>query len=429
MKDRLITLVGGLFALYLVISLLVPPSQPDYASYPLSIDRDQHGLALLYEWLGNNNIPLHSSRQRYDDLASQAKMSDVGNIMIISLPLKIEAREEELSSLRQWIAQGNTVLILAAHGDSPNWAASHQINNRYPSFPLLSSLGFNISFDLKDDATDENSQEDDKVKSLYKAINPSEATNQTLIPAGINNPAIQSVMVKRRQSKQVNWILSPRERPRASRVLLAEAENQDAAAMWQVRIGSGNIIVSRYADLFSNHWLEKAHNARLFDTLLLQHLAEDGFVIFDDMHQGLTELYNPDAFYSDPRLHNTLWFLFGFWLLYLIGHSNKLAPPLDKPRQTHAADFIRAMGGLFARRLSNATTALGLMRAFFNEVRRQYGLPLNSEPVWELLSEAPRINQQQLLALQACYTTAQENKKQNLIKLHNHLRHSRKSLL
>ena len=428
MKDRLITLFGGLFALYLVITLLIPPSQPDYASYPLTIDRDQHGMALLYEWLGKNNILLHSSRQRYDDILSQAKIPDDGNLMVISLPLKMQARKAEIASLRQWIAQGNTVVILAAHSDSPAWVASKQNSRSNSNFPLLSSLGFNISVDVKSETSDEDKDEE-KIQSLYNAIKATEPSEASIVATGINNPAIKSVIVKQRQSKQEKWILSPRESKRGSRVLLAESKNKDSAALWQISIGSGNLIVSRYADLFSNRWLTKGDNARLFDTLLQQHLAEDSYVLFDDMHQGLTELYDSDAFYSDSRLHNTLWFLLGFWLLYLIGHSNRLAPPLSETRKHHAADFIRAIGGLFARRLSNATTALGLIRAFFNEVRQQYGLPMNSEPVWQLLDDAPRIDKQQLVSLQTAYNTAQQDKKQNLIKLHNQLRNTRKSLL
>lgn len=430
MKERLVTLFGGLFALYIVISLLTPPSQPDYASYPLTVDRDQHGLALLYEWLADNKVPLHSLRQRYDDIQGLAKIPDTGNVMIISLPLKIEARKEEISSLRQWIALGNTVIILAAHGDSPNWAASKRTNILYPSFSLLSSLGFNISTKIDtDDAEDDEKTEVNNIDSLYKALKASEITEGALASAGINNPSLQSILVMQRAVNDLSWKLSSREYARGSRVLLTESENNQIAAMWQVRIASGNAIISRYADLFSNQWLSKGDNARLFDTLMQQHLGENGYVLFDDMHQGLTELYNPDAFYSDSRLHNTLWFLFGFWLLYLVGYSNRLAPPLTSPRKAHAADFIRVIGGLFARRLSNATTAVGLIQAFFNEVRQQYGLPMNSEPVWDLLDDAPRVNQQQLAALQTCYTRAQENKKQNLIKLHNQLRDTRKSLL
>jgi len=430
MKDRFITLVSGLFALYIVIALLAPPSEPDYASYPLSIDRDQHGLALLYEWLGKNNIPLHALRQRYDDISSLAKMPDVGNLIFISLPLKIEARQEEIASLRQWIAQGNTALLLVAHSDAPEWAPKNRNTLIYSNYPLLSALGFDISIDVdEEEDSEEDEKETDDAKSLYDAIKSSQPIETTLVPAAINNSLLKSVKVMQQPRQDTKWVLSPRETSRGSRILFSEIDNKASGALWQTRIGDGTVIISRYADLFSNNWLAKGDNARLFDTLLQQHRSDNGFVLFDDMHQGLTELYDPDAFYSDPRVHNTLWFLFSFWLLYLIGHSNRLAPPSTSPVKVHAADFIRAMGGLFARRLSNATAALGLIRAFFNEIRLQYGLPANGQPVWEILDNAPRIQQQQVIALQTHYKNAQENKKQNLVTLQNQLRETRKSLL
>jgi len=427
MRDRLITLLGGLFALYIVIALLTPPSQPDYTSHPLTTDRDRHGLALLFEWLGKNNIPLHSLRQRYDDLYGLAKTPDVGNLMVITLPLKIEARKEEMASLRQWIAQGNTVLLLIAHGDSPAWAPNNRGTFLNSKFPLLSSLGFNITPKLDNEDSEE--EDSKKVDSLYKAISSLEPVESSLHAAGINNPNLKSISVQQSTLKDINWVLSSREKMRGSRVLFTETKQDKSAAMWQVRIGSGNIIISRYADLFSNFWLARGDHAQLFDTLLQQHRSNNGYVLFDDMHQGLTELYDPEAFYSDPRLHNTMWFIFGFWLLYLVGRNNRLAPPVKMATKTHAADFVRAVGGFFARRLSNATTAQGLMRAFFNDIRQQHGLPLNSQPVWEILDKSPRVNKTQLLSLQSSYKNAQQHKKQNLVKLHNQLRDTRKSLL
>ena len=429
MKDRLITLLGGLFALYIVIALLSPPTQPDYLSRPLTTDRDQHGLALLFEWLGKNNIPLHALRQRYDDIQALAKIPEAGNIMLINLPFKIDARKEEMAQLRRWIAQGNTVLILTAHSDIPDWATANRSNILYSKFPLLTSLGFNIDIDVETNENDESTEEDDKAGSLYQSLKSPTPVESSLDAAGINNPSLKSISVRQSRLNDVEWTLSSRERARGSRVLFTDAENKKSPALWQVRIGSGNVIISRYTDLFSNYWLTKGDHARLFDTVLQQHRSEAGYVLFDDMHQGLTELYDPDAFYSDSRLHNTLWFLFGFWLLYLVGRSNRLAPPSKIAKKAHAADFIRAIGGLFARRISNATTAQGLIRAFFNEIRQQYHLPVNGQPIWTLLEDAPRISNNQLLDLQTAYKKSQQNKKQNLVKLHNQLRETRKSLL
>lgn len=429
MKDRLITLFGGLVALYIVIALLTPPSQTEHISRPLTIDKEQHGLALLYEWLAKSNIPVHPLRQRYSDVMSLAEIPDSGNFMLINLPLKITARKGEMATLRRWIAQGNTALILVAHGDFPKWAPGNRNKLLYAKYPLLSSLGFNIVIDQKNVETSEDSDNSEDIISIYQALKKQTLTEAPLEAAGINNPEIKSLTVQRFPLEKMSWQLAPRESQRGSRVLLTDNNDTHSPAMWQLRIGTGNIIVSRYADLFSNHWLSHGDHARLFDHLLRQHRTDDGYVLFDDMHQGLTALYDPDAFYSDPRLHNTLWFLFGFWLLYLIGRSNRLGPPAASAKKIHAADFIRAIGGLFARRLSNATTALGLIQAFFNQVRQQYGLPLNSQPVWELLESTPRINKTRLATIQQAYNNALQNKKQNLIHLHNQLRETRESLL
>lgn len=425
MKERLITLLGGLFALYIVVALLTPPSQPDYRSFPLTIDRDKHGLALLYEWLDKNKIPLHALRERYDDLFSQATLPDTGNLMIVSLPLKIDAQKKEIASLRQWVAEGNTLLLLVAHSDFPQWAPQQYRKLLFSNYPLLNAFGFNIRYTQPE--VDPNNTDD--IVALNKALASLEPDEGRLQVAGLNDPALKSILVRHYDLPTITWTLQARETARASRVLLTESVNPASAAMWQVRIGEGNLLVSRYADLFSNTWLAQGDHARLFADLLQQHRSNDGYVVFDDMHQGLTDLYDPDAFYSDPRLHNTLWFLFAIWLLYLIGRSNRLAPPPTTTPQKHAADFIRAVGGLFARRLSNATTALGLLEAFFNEVRQQYAMPMNNQPVWALLNEAPRVNNEAVTQLQTAYNQAQQNKKQNLVTLHNQLRDIRKSLL
>jgi len=423
MKDRLITLFGGLFALYIAIALLAPPSQPDFTSKPLSTDVNRHGLALLKDWLEQNKIPVHSLRRRYDEVPSLADLPDTGNLMLISLPEKIAASADERAALRHWLSQGNTLLVMVAHSDAPEWASESNFRMRYRTFKLLNTLGFNIrqpvNGDEDDNKRDQVSLDDFKLTQLE---------NASLVVTATMNSDIQKIAVDQTAYATQDWLLEPREDYRGTRTLLTETGNANTGAMWQARIGEGDAIISRYADLFSNAWLDEADNARLFSYLLQRHLGEDGYVLIDDMHQGLTDIYDPDAFYKDPRLHNTLWFLFGFWLLYLVGRTNRLAPPRNDASPAHAADFIRAMGGLFARRLSNPTTALGLLRHFFNEVRYQYGLPQNSQPVWDILDHAPRVAHEQIESLQQYWANAQHNKKQDLVKLHNQLRETRNRL-
>ena len=60
MKERLITFGGGLLALSIALALLIPASQPDFASYPLTTDKRKHGLALLFEWLQRRSEVIQS---------------------------------------------------------------------------------------------------------------------------------------------------------------------------------------------------------------------------------------------------------------------------------------------------------------------------------------------------------------------------------
>ena len=42
-------------------------------------------------------------------------------------------------------------------------------------------------------------------------------------------------------------------------------------------------------------------------------------MIIDDAHQGLVSFYDPDKFFGDSRLHRTLLWLLGLWLVFVLG--------------------------------------------------------------------------------------------------------------
>ena len=48
-------------------------------------------------------------------------------------------------------------------------------------------------------------------------------------------------------------------------------------------------------------------------------LGANGRVIIDDAHQGLVSFYDPDKFFGDSRLHRTLLWLVGLWLVFVLG--------------------------------------------------------------------------------------------------------------
>jgi hypothetical protein len=209
--------------------------------------------------------------------------------------------------------------------------------------------------------------------------------------------------------------------------LLGEAEN--GAAFWEARVGRGRMWVSRYSDLFANVGLGEADNARFMANLVGVALGANGRVIFDDMHQGATDLYDAKAFFSDPRFVNTMIFMVGFWLLYLIGRSRRLAPAREAASRYYAADLARAMAGFFVRRLSAVTVQRHLFIFFFNDIRSRYGLPANGQPVWSMLSGMSRVSAVDINGLRMHYDSAAAARKPDLVALARLMQRTRESLL
>jgi hypothetical protein len=219
--------------------------------------------------------------------------------------------------------------------------------------------------------------------------------------------------------------LTSKEKFRTSLVLL-EDPLTGSAAFWQVRIGEGTGWISGYANLFGNAALGARNNARLLANIVGSSLGPDGRVIFDDMHQGLTEVYDPDAFFGDARLHATLWFIVGFWLIYVVGRSDRIAPLIARPEVPRAVDFVRAVGGLFARRLSGREVALGLLRHFFAELR---GVRAGAGGIdWDLLARYPRVSRSEIDELRALHSGLAQGRTPDLVRLNNLINNIRKHL-
>ena len=450
MSDRLTTLVGALLALLIAIALLSPPQAPDFDSLPTSVDRGEHGLKLLYDWLAQQKVPVHVSKRRYDELITYTELRESGNLLIVAEPQQVPAREQERQALLDWVAHGNSLLLLLAHSDAPDWAGGQARVRRQSEFPILDDLGFGIDWPPAPDsgrsesgpdaivadaneAGDADSTEAYKEADedgLYRVLTGTRATAQKLVPSGTGTilEGVTSIAVNTIGDIHPRTGLDTRGAHRGSLPLLQE-QTQNIPALWRLRHGDGQIWVSRYGDLFGNQILVKQNNARLAWNLISQSLREGGAVIFDDMHFGITDVYDPEAFFGDSRLHNTLWFILGFWLIYVVGHSNRLAPPAESATPNSAAAFVRAMGGLFARRLSKLSIAQELFRHSFNDLRRRRGLPTDGQPVWELLRASPNIERDLLEELHTLYASLGTSRPASLLLIHNRLTQLRKQML
>ncbi len=432
MKDRLLTIAGGLVAFALVVILLVPVERDDSGqiSRPLSTDRGRAGLQGLKRWIEQGGVATDVLRRRYTALTSSFELSREGNLLIVSLPHRTPSRLAERWALRSWLAQGNSALVLVAAGNVPRWTMRSDGSS---TGEFLESFGFELAMQ-RDNEEEKAAKGDGQVEESFR---PPRANLEAwlagdpveLLPR-FRHPLtrdVATVSARSLRALERGWNLTGTTRGRVVLPLLAEADN--SAAFWEARVGTGRMWVSRYSDLFANAGLGEADNARFMANLLASALGPNGRVIFDDMHQGATDLYDAKAFFSDPRFVNTMIFMAAFWLLYLGGRSRRLAPAREAVSRYYAADLARAMAGFFVRRLSAVTVARQLFAFFFNDIRGRYGLPTNGQPVWSMLSGMSRVSTHDINGLRAHYERAAAGRKLNLSALAQLMQRTRESLL
>ena len=430
MKDRLITLLGAVIALYILFRLLVPQVnfEQQNISFPTSEDRGKYGLAGLYHWLDKQHVPVYSLRERYGTLQHHPQLAERGNLLIISLPLRMDAQFTELQQLQAWIKSGNNALLLVSMSDWPQWASrrmgesvSHVLNN----FDLEMIMAG--SDDEADQPKAETKNKDTAAK-LDKLLHPTTQTRE-LIP-GLPHPitaGIHDVQANWLSSEGLHWHLEGKEELRSSLILLRDQADGDPA-LWLNIYGAGKLLITRHSDLFGNVSLGLQDNAKLFSNITQQLLGKHGKVIFDDMHQGLSVIYDPEAFFHDPRLHHTLLFLLALWLVYVMGHSNRFGQIQTKKPTLQLREHVQAIGNLFARRLHSSAVAARYAQHFFNEVRSYYSMPLNGQPVWEQLQQNAAIELPVLQRAQHLYQRALNHKRVNLVTFVNTLKTIRREL-
>src|SRR6202000_533831 len=87
-------------------------------------ERGGNGYHAAMRWLDAEHIRTISLRDRYDKLARKMPLAASGNILIVTLPATAVFKTEEFRPLDHWVRAGNTLLVLAALSDTPEWAFS-----------------------------------------------------------------------------------------------------------------------------------------------------------------------------------------------------------------------------------------------------------------------------------------------------------------
>ena len=421
MNDRLITLFGGMASLLIVIALLLPPRQMTLAndSRPTTTDRGVHGLQGLKTWLDHNHIPNISLRRRYTSLQLDTRLADSGNLIIISIPQTTAPSRAELDALEDWVIQGNLVLLLAAINDRPAWSLLS--GNHVDS--IAAALGFEFTSASGEQPDDESAVQQDPLSiNLYEvgSLLLDEDRQAVALEPTFVHPLLENVDAVATFRSRIfdDPDTTPTGNAGARQLLpLLQRDDLHGFGLWEFRAGTGGGWISTHPDLFGNVTLGLADNARLFANLVTSERGEDGHVIFDDMHFGVSDLYDPENFFSDPRLHNTLLFLGLFWMLYLFGYSNRLAPPTEQQQHPRASDFVEAMAGFFARRLNTSATSRSILDHFYTDIRNSYRLADPQAPVWELLRNTATVRESDIQVLEQLEYSTVNKRKINLTRL------------
>jgi hypothetical protein len=364
-------------------------------------------------WLSQQHIRTASLRERFSKLTVLPRLPATGNLLIVTLPAVTDFKTEEFRPLENWVRAGNTLLVLAALSDNPNWAfmagrsAGSDLN-------LLTGL----QFEMIKAQGDSHSVSEVGARIATAAHAFARPQRELLIPNGPHAffEGVTTAVALSDYPAQSWRVKIPYD---GFALSLATLRETSEGVFWMRPLGRGRVIVSALGSLFTNRALGAADNGLLLANIVGNTLAPGGAVLFDDMHQGLGAAYDPVKFYSDPRLYATVGVVVALWLSWVLG-STRLQLPAAQVRVPRDADLVQTTGGFLARVLTNDAAARGLFDHFFRRVREH--LPSDSarkSPPWALLEGHPGIAAAELRQLKQWYTAACESRRVPLVRLHN----------
>jgi hypothetical protein len=384
-----------------------------------------------------------SLRERYGKLQQLPDLkAESGNLMLTTAPQLYPLRQSEVAPLRSWVNRGNTLLIVAGLSDTPDWSMGEGLDPDFmDNMEAMTDLQFQqmpltpVPDEAKDpkDANEtkpqqanpekagpENAQarEPSMAEAAAAATKYDQPVRFEMKPAG-PHPLLEGVQTvgalsEYPSSKWRAWLEGEGE----AVVELARDPVSGVPVLWVLPSGEGQIIVSAYGSIFTNKALGNDDNARLLANIVRWSVHDGGKFIIDDAHQGLVAFYDPSAFFGDRRLHMTLWWLLGLWLVFVLS-SQRLRPAISRWSPVDITGFVRATGGFMARVLRPAVVGQQLFANFFNDTRLRMGLPPNGEPIWDWLSVQTAVAPQDVQRLQDLHAKVQHGRRVDLLRLHN----------
>jgi hypothetical protein len=407
-KERLVTLAFAACALALFWLLLFPkPQNGQSAPHPLTSGSDGEGYIAAAHWLAAAGIPTVNLHRRFDRLRDAAVAPQAtGNLLIMTLPFDVALHPDEYQHLDQWVMQGNTVLVMAALDDTPQWTAF--ADNFVPELQNITALQFTARQQAATNPLG-------KAKAgLISVLTPAgravelHPSGRIGLLAGVRHLATLSPL------PSTQW---QAEATDAEPVLeLARRTDSADPVLWLRSSGAGAFIVSAYASLISNQAIGKADNAKLLSNIVAWSLRPGGRVIFDDAHQGAMDEFDAAKFFGDPRLHHTLGWMVLLWLAWVLA-AQPLRAAAPKTAGIDESAMLRTTATFFAGVLRPVTGAQWLLDEFFERVRRRHGLAHSADPPWDWLTANAGVRSKDLLELRELYGRLRSGHRVSLVRL------------
>ncbi len=376
---------------------------------PTSEERGRSGYAAVAHWLAADSIRAVSLQEGLEKLAERDDLVPTGNLIVVTLPVTTGFGTDEYRTLDRWIRAGNTLLVVAALTDQPDWA--HGLGQRAANdLNLLTGLQFQRAADPI--------RSGPRAPSDTPFIEPQRAQ---LLP---NRPhayfsGVRSVVALSDFPRGEGSVSIPND---AFVLSLAHDGKTGADVLWTRSIGRGRVVVSGFGSIFTNRALGLSDNARLFANILGANLGPGGAVLFDDVHQGLSATYDPAKFYRDRRLYYTLGILIAVWLSWVLGSTRLASSASHRPAgaMPREADLVRATGGFFARALRPEVGARRLFELFFQRLYSQVPRARGADGMpWGYLERHSQVAASEVRQLRDWYVEARASRRVPLLLLHN----------
>lgn len=415
MRERLFTLLLALGALLAFLTLFLHPrAGRTEVARPTSSEARAEGLLGLRTWLEGEGWHTLSLRERLTRLTWHAPPQ--GNLLIVTLPVSTPFRTDEAVALDNWIRAGNTLLLLAALDDRPEWGEGG-IGTSNDVHLLTGLTPTRVPAPRRRPAAAGADAGQEALRELVEETRPLEQPRATRLAPDGAHPLMAGIREALGLSSYQprRWTMSiPRD---GFFLVLAHRTDSGDGALWLRPDGKGSILLSALATLFSNGALGQADNARLVGGIVAASVAPDGLVIFDDEHQGLSSTYDPQQFYRDPRLYGTLGVLGLVWLVWVVG-GTRLRPPASHRPVPREAELVRTTGLFLARVLRPAAAARRMYEGFFARLGAA-AAPDALASRWDWLENHPQLARADVSQLREWYAEAYSDRAVPLARLHN----------